>query len=138
MKFKAKAEEVKYPMTGKYNDDSKSILKETGVFNDEDHYADDDAAYDDDEKPLDVEEQYRGDEEDVEIVDLEKCYIFAKKKMNCKKHSRNFYFLQLLPHLIKSNLKSSVFNKEQQKLTEGKSIRHRNEGGINAKKIHSR
>ena len=80
LKFKAKAEEVKYPMTGKYNDDSKSILKETGVFNDEDHYADDDAAYDDDEKPLEVEEQYRGDEEDVEIVDLEKCYIFAKKK----------------------------------------------------------
>ena len=50
------------------------------MHNDEDHYADDDAAYDDDEKPLEVEEQYRGDEEDVEIVDLEKCYIFAKKK----------------------------------------------------------
>ena len=58
--------------------------------------------------------------------------------MNCKKHSINFYFLQLLPHLIKSDLKNSVFNKEQQKLTDAKSMRHRNEGGINAKKINSR
>ena len=80
LKFKAKVEEVKYPMTGEDNDDSKSILNETGVHNDEDHYADVDAAHDDDEKPLEVEEQCPGDEEDVEIVDLEKCYIVAKKK----------------------------------------------------------
>ena len=33
--LKAKVEEVKYPMTGKYNDDSKSILNENGVHNDE-------------------------------------------------------------------------------------------------------
>ena len=70
--LKAKVEEVKYPMTGKYNDDSKSILNENGVHNDEDDDADDDVAHDDDEELLEVEEQYLGDEEDVEIIDIEK------------------------------------------------------------------
>ena len=32
--LKAKVEEVKYPITGEYNDDSKSILNEIGVHND--------------------------------------------------------------------------------------------------------
>ena len=72
MKFKANAEEVKYPMTGKYYDDSKSILNEIGVHNDEDNDADDDIAHHHDEELLELEEQYRGDEEDVEIIDLEK------------------------------------------------------------------
>ena len=57
-------------MTGKYNDDSKSILNETGVHKNEDHDADDDVAHD--QELLEVEEQYRGDEEDVEIIGLEK------------------------------------------------------------------
>ena len=57
-------------MAGKYNDDSKSILNEIGVHNDEGDDADD-VAHDDDEEE-EVEEQYRGDEEDVEISDLEK------------------------------------------------------------------
>ena len=64
--LKAKVEEVKYPMAGKYNDDSKSILNENGVHNDEDDDADDD-----DEELLEVEEQYLGDEEDVEMIDIE-------------------------------------------------------------------
>ena len=34
--LKAKVEDVKYPITGKYNDDSKSILNEIGVHNDAD------------------------------------------------------------------------------------------------------
>ena len=72
LKFKAKVEDVKYPMTGEYNDDSKSILNETGVHNDEDDDADDDVAHDDHEELLEVKEQYRGDEEDAEIIDLEK------------------------------------------------------------------
>ena len=72
MKFKAKVEDVKYPMTGEYNDDSKSILNETGVHNDEDDDADDDVAHDDHEELLEVKEQCRGDEEDAEIIDLEK------------------------------------------------------------------
>ena len=33
LKFKAKVEEIKHPMTSKYNDDSKYILKEIGVHN---------------------------------------------------------------------------------------------------------
>ena len=69
--LKAKVEEVKYPMAGKYNDDSKSILNENGVHNDEDDDADDDVAHDDDEELLEVEEQYLGDEEDVEMIDIE-------------------------------------------------------------------
>ena len=71
MKFKVKVEEVKYPVTGKYTDDSKSILNKTGAHNDEDDDADNDVAHDDVEELLEVEEQYRGDE-DVEIIDLEK------------------------------------------------------------------
>ena len=59
-------------MTGEYNDDSKSILNEIEVHNDKDDDADDDVAHDDDEELLEVEEQYRGDEEDLEIIDLEK------------------------------------------------------------------
>ena len=46
-------------MTGKYNDNSKSILNDIGVYDD----ASDDA--DDDEELLEVEEQYHGDEEDI-------------------------------------------------------------------------
>ena len=69
-KLKAKVEEVKYPMTGKYNDDSRSILNEIRVHKNEDHDADDDVAHD--QELLEVEEQYRGDEEDVEIIGLEK------------------------------------------------------------------
>ena len=71
LKFKVKVEEVKYPVTGKYTDDSKSILNKTGVHNDEDDDADNDVAHDDVEELLEVEEQYRGDE-DVGIIDLEK------------------------------------------------------------------
>ena len=62
LKFKPKVEEVKYAMTGEYYDDSKSILNER-VHSDEDNDANDD-----DEELLEVEEQYRGDEEDVEIL----------------------------------------------------------------------
>ena len=59
------------------------------LYNDEKHNdkkddADDDVAHDDDdddEKELfKVEEQYRDGEEDVEITDLKKWYIFVKKK----------------------------------------------------------
>ena len=50
MKFKAKVEEVQYPMTGEYNDDSKSIFNEIWVHNDEDDDTDDDVAHVDDEK----------------------------------------------------------------------------------------
>ena len=71
LKFKVKVEEVKYPVTGKYTDDSKSILNKIGVHSDEDDDADNDVAHDDVEELLEVEEQYRGDE-DVEIIDLEK------------------------------------------------------------------
>ena len=49
-------------MTGEYYDDSKSILNER-VHSDEDNDANDDG-----EELLEVEEQYRGDEEDVEIL----------------------------------------------------------------------
>ena len=42
--FKAKVEEVKYSMTGEYNDDSKSILNKIGVYSNEDDSADDDVA----------------------------------------------------------------------------------------------
>ena len=42
------------------------------MHNDEGNDVDDDLAHDDDEELLEVEEQYRGDEEDVEIIDLEK------------------------------------------------------------------
>ena len=49
LKFKAKVEEVKYPMTGEYNDDSKSILNEIVVQNNADDDADDDVTHDDDE-----------------------------------------------------------------------------------------
>ena len=70
LKFKAKFEEVKYPVTGKYIDDSKSTSNEIGVQNDDGDDADD-AAHDDDEL-LKAEEQYRSDEEDVVISDLEK------------------------------------------------------------------
>ena len=72
MKFKAKVEEVKYSMTGKYNDDSKFISNEIGVHKDDDNDADDDLAHNDVEELLEVEEQYRGDKEDVEIIDFEK------------------------------------------------------------------
>ena len=48
-----------------------SILNENGVHNDEDDDADDDVAHDDDEELLEVEEQYLGDEEDVEMIDIE-------------------------------------------------------------------
>ena len=58
-------------MTDKDNDDSKSLLNEIGVDNDEDDDADDGAVHDDEEL-LEVEEQYRGDEEDLEIIDPEK------------------------------------------------------------------
>ena len=59
------------------------------LYNDEKHKdkkddADDDVAHDDDDddekKLLKVEEQYRDGEEDVEITDLKKWYIFVKKK----------------------------------------------------------
>ena len=66
MKFKAKFEEVKYPVTDKYIDDSKSVLNEIGDGDDAD-----DVAHDDDEL-LEVDEQGRSDEEDVVISDLEK------------------------------------------------------------------
>ena len=59
LKFQTKVEEV-------YNDDSKSILK------DEDDDADDYVAHDNDEGLLEIEEKYRGDEKDVEIIYLEK------------------------------------------------------------------
>ena len=71
-KFKAKVEVVKYPMTGEYYDESKSILNEIEVHNNEDNDTDDDVPHDDHEELLEVEEQYRGDEEDVEVIDLEK------------------------------------------------------------------
>ena len=58
-------------MTGEYNADSKSILHEIRVHNDEDDSADDDVAHYDEEL-LEVEEKYCGDEEDIEIIDLEK------------------------------------------------------------------
>ena len=72
MKFIAEVGKFQYLMTGKYNEDSESILNETGVQNDEDNNADDNVAHNDGEELLEVEEQYRGDEEDVEIIDLEK------------------------------------------------------------------
>ena len=72
LKFEAKVEQVKYPMTGEHDDDSKSILNEIGMYSDEDDSADDVVAHDDKEELLEVEEQYRGDKEDVEIIDLEK------------------------------------------------------------------
>ena len=50
----------------------KFILNKIGEHNDKDDNAVNDAAYDDYEKLLKVEEQYRSDEEDVEIIDLEK------------------------------------------------------------------
>ena len=59
------------------------------LYNDEKHNdkkddADDDVAHDDDDDDekelLKVEEQYRDGEEDVEITDLKKLYIFVKKK----------------------------------------------------------
>ena len=62
MKFKAKVEEVKYPMTGKYNNDSKFMSNEIGVHKDDDDDAD--LAHNDVEELLEVEEQYRGDKED--------------------------------------------------------------------------
>ena len=80
MNFKAKVEEAEYPMAGEYNDDSRSTLNKTGVHNDEDDDTDDDVVHDDHEELLEVEEQYRCDEEQVEITDLEKWYIFVKKK----------------------------------------------------------
>ena len=50
----------------------KFILNKIGEHNDKDDNAANDAAYDDYEELLKVEEQYRSDEEDVEIIDLEK------------------------------------------------------------------
>ena len=41
------------------------------MHNDVDGNADDDVAHDDHEELLQVEEQYRSDEEDVEIINLE-------------------------------------------------------------------
>ena len=49
LKFKAKIEEVKYPMTGEYIDDLKSILNKIGVYNDNDDDADDDVTHTDEE-----------------------------------------------------------------------------------------
>ena len=66
-------------MTGEYNADSKSILNEIGVHNDEDDDADDDVAHYDEEL-LEVEEKYRGDEEDKSYSFREIVYIFIKKK----------------------------------------------------------
>ena len=43
-------------MTGKYSDDSKSILNEIGVNKDEVNNADDDVVIEDDEELLEVEE----------------------------------------------------------------------------------
>ena len=48
MKVKAKAEDIKYPMTDKH-DDLKSILNKIGVHNNEEDNAD--VAHDDDEQP---------------------------------------------------------------------------------------
>ena len=56
-------------MTGEYIDDLKSILNKIGVHNDKDDDADDDVTHNDEEELLEVEEQYRGGEEDVEIID---------------------------------------------------------------------
>lgn len=56
--LKAKVEDVNYPMTGEYNDDSKNILNEIGVHNEED------GDHDDEELEEDEEEQ------DLQIVDL--------------------------------------------------------------------
>ena len=67
-------------MTGEYIDDLKSILNKIGVHNDKDDDADDDVTHNDEEELLEVEEQYRGGEEDVEIIDWEKYYIFVKSK----------------------------------------------------------
>ena len=67
-------------MTGEYIDDLKSIWNKIGVHNDKDDDADDDVTHNDEEELLEVEEQYRGGEEDVEIIDWEKYYIFVKSK----------------------------------------------------------
>ena len=67
-------------MTGEYIDDLKSIWHKIGVHNDKDDDADDDVTHNDEEELLEVEEQYRGGEEDVEIIDWEKYYIFVKSK----------------------------------------------------------
>ena len=72
MKSKANVEVVKYQMTGEYHDDSKSILNEIGVHNNDDNNTDDDVSHDDHAELIEVEEKYRGVEEDVEIIDLEK------------------------------------------------------------------
>ena len=66
-----------------------NIIMTQSLYNDEKHNdkkddADDDVAHDDDDDDekelLKVEEQYRDGEEDVEITDLKKWYIFVKKK----------------------------------------------------------
>ena len=49
------------------------MLNKIGVHNDEDDDdANDDVAHDEDEELLKVKEQYLSDEEDIEIIDLEK------------------------------------------------------------------
>ena len=49
------------------------MLNKIGVHNDEDDDdANDDVAHDEDEELLEVKEQYLSDEEDIEIIDLEK------------------------------------------------------------------
>ena len=95
LKFKAKVEEVKYPMTGEYNDDSKPILNEIGVHNDEDNNADDDVAHYD-EEVLEVEEQFHGDKEDVKIFDLEN-YMYLSRKN--KKNIVETYFFSSYAHI---------------------------------------
>ena len=57
-----------YPITGEYNDDSKSVLSKIGVLSHEDDDADDDVPHGDDEELLEVEEQCRGDKKDLEIL----------------------------------------------------------------------
>ena len=57
-----------YPITGEYNDDSKSVLSKIGVRSHEDNDAYDGVPHGDDEELLEVEEQCRGNKEDLEIL----------------------------------------------------------------------
>ena len=63
--YRAKFEEVKYPMTRKYVDDSKEILKELGGLDE------DDGDDEDDEEPGELEEDENGttEENDLQIID---------------------------------------------------------------------
>ena len=62
---RAKVEEVKYPMTGEYVDDSKEILKELGGLDE------DDGDDEDDEELGELEEDENGttEEHDIQIID---------------------------------------------------------------------